>query len=317
MKRGRHRFGVLRVRPCQNSAMFKDGPLKPAADQETKPAMAQFSRGKLRLPILPLILPCLVLAAVMAGDARSAVPFSHRLFDRVLQAYVGRDGRVDYTGLKANRDSLDAYIDSLGSFSPRSHPDRFPARQHELAYWINAYNAFVLRGVIDEYPVATVMEIGEESGFFSKLYFQAGGDSLTLDELEHGIIRPLYREPRIHFAVNCAAASCPPLENRAFRGEDLDLRLEAALQRFAGAPLHVRVDAENRLLHLSKILLWFGPDFVEWFPRDREDPPADPTLIDYLMPYLNPEQAAYLRQNPDVAISFNEYDWTLNDQLTP
>ena len=282
-----------------------------------KPTKAQSSRRTVRLAVASLPLLCFGLPAVMAGAAQPAVPFSHKLFDGVLHAYVDCDGRVDYTGLKANRDSLDAYIDSLGRFSPRSHPDRFPAPQHELAYWINAYNAFVLKGVIDEYPVATVMDIGEGSGFFSRLYFQAGGDSLTLDELENGIIRQRYRDPRIHFAVNCAAVSCPPLENRAFRGEDLDLRLEAALQRFASAPLHVRIDAENGLLHLSKILLWFGPDFVEWFPRDRDDPPADPTLIDYLVPYLDPEQAAYLRQNPGVAISFNDYDWTLNDQLAP
>lgn len=283
-----------------------------------KPTEAQSPRGTVRLAITSLIslpLLCVGLPADSAGAAQAAAPFSHELFDGILRAYVDRDGLVDYTGLKANRDSLDAYIDSLGSFSPRSHPDRFPAPRHELAYWINAYNAFVLKGVIDEYPVATVMDIGEESGFFSRLYFQAGGDSLTLDELEHGIIRQRYREPRIHFAVNCAAVSCPPLENRAFRGEDLDLRLDAALQRFAGDPRQVRIDAGKGLLHLSKIMLWFGSDFVEWFPADRADPPADPTLIDYLMPYLDAEQTAYLRQNPDLAISFNDYDWTLNDRL--
>ena len=282
-----------------------------------KPTIALPFRDKVRraIHLPPLLWTWLV--AVVPGVAPATVPFSHDLLDAVLQTYVDSSGQVDYAALKANRNSLDAYIDSLARFSPLNHPDRFPAPQHELAYWINAYNAFVLKGVIDAYPVSTVMDIGEQSGFFSKIFFLAGGEKLTLDEIENKIIRPRYREPRIHFAINCAAASCPSLENRAFRGEDLEVRLEAALQRFAGAPRHVRLDSENRQLHLSKIMQWFGADFVDWFPRDRDNSPAEPTLIDYLLPYLAAEQAAYLRQNPDVAISYNDYDWTLNDRLAP
>lgn len=282
-----------------------------------KSTIAQPSKGEVRKLLKLIHLFWSGLIALSPGGAHATEPFPHHLFDAVLQTYVDSSGLVNYSGLKANRNSLDAYVDSLGRVSPRSHPDRFPAPRHELAYWINAYNAFVLKGVIDAYPVVSVMDIEEGDGFFSKIYFLAGGEKLTLDHVEHEIIRPHYREPRIHFAVNCAAASCPSLENLAFRGEGLEKRLETALRRFAGNPSHVRLDQENNLLHLSKIMQWFGTDFVDWFPLDRDNPPPEPTLIDYLLPYLTADDAAYLRRKPDVDISFNIYDWTLNDQLAP
>ncbi len=307
-------YGPSPVKPILRGTA---APVTQSAGLTMKSTIAQPAKGKVRKPINLSRLFWSGLIALFPGAAHTTEPFPHDLFDAVLQTYVDGSGRVDYTGLKSDRGPLDAYIDSLGRISPRSNPDRFPAPQHELAYWINAYNAFVLKGVIDAYPVVTVMDIEEESGFFSKIYFLAGGEKLTLDQVEHEIIRPNYREPRIHFAVNCAAASCPSLENLAFRGEGLEVRLEAALQRFAGTPSHVRLDKENNLLHLSKIMQWFGTDFVEWFPLNRDNLPAEPTLIDYLLPYLTADDAAYLRQSSDVDISFNIYDWTLNDQLAP
>lgn len=244
----------------------------------------------------------------------SPSPFSHALLDQILQTHVDAQGRVDYASLKKSRTEFDSYIDSLAAFSPSSHPDRFPDRQHELAYWINAYNAFVLRGVIDAYPVASVKDIKLLNGFFRRLQFTTGGQKLTLDEIENTIIRPVYQDPRIHFVVNCGAASCPELENRAFSGEDLDVRLEKALRRFAANPRHVRLNAAANKLHLSKILDWFGQDFVNWFPQNRDSVPAHPTLVDYLLPYLPEETAAYLRRHADVEISYGDYDWALNEQ---
>ena len=244
----------------------------------------------------------------------SPSPFSHALLDRILQTNVDEQGLVDYASLKKSRTDLDSYIDSLAAFSPRSHPDRFPNRQHELAYWINAYNAFVLRGVVDAYPVASVMDIKILNGFFRRLQFTAGGQELTLDEIENKIIRPVYQDPRIHFVINCGAVSCPELENRAFTGKDLDIRLQKALQRFAANPGHVHLNTLDNKLHLSKILDWFGQDFINWFPQNRDPVPANPTLVDYLLFYLPGETATYLRQHADVEISYDKYDWALNEQ---
>ena len=216
----------------------------------------------------------------------AASPFDHGSFDQVLQEYVDDQGLVLYAALAKDRAQLDSYVDSLGLYSPETHPDRFPTREHELAYWINAYNAFTLRGVIDAYPIASVKDAFALSGFFNRQTFVAGGQEMTLDHIENKIIRPTYQEPRIHFAVNCAALSCPQLENRAFTAPDLDARLERALTRFAQDPNHVRL--QGKKLHLSKILDWYGEDFTAWFPPDRPNPENMPTIVNYLRPYLLP-----------------------------
>jgi len=241
--------------------------------------------------------------------ALSAAPFSHDRFDQVLQEYVHDDGLVRYAALAEDRALLDAYVDSLGHYSPESHPDRFPSREHELAYWINAYNAFVLRGVIDAYPIASVKDAFVLSGFFNRQIFVAGGREMTLDHVENKIIRPTYQDPRIHFAVNCAALSCPQLENRAFTGSQLDARLEGALTRFAQDSNHVRL--QDKRLYLSKILDWYGADFTAWFPPDRPNPETMPTIVNYLRPYLPADLAAGLTE--DIAIEYNDYDWALNE----
>ena len=239
----------------------------------------------------------------------AAPPFDHSLFDQVLQEYVNDQGLVHYATLAENRAQLDSYVDSLGLYSPASHPDRFPTREHELAYWINAYNAFTLRGVIDAYPIGSVMDAFVSSGFFNRQTFVAGGREMTLDHIENQIIRPTYQEPRIHFAVNCAALSCPQLDNRAFTAPDLDARLEQGLTRFAQDPNHVRL--QGKQLYLSKLLDWYGEDFSVWFPPDRPNPENMPTIVNYLHPYLPPDLAAGLTE--DIAIKYNEYDWTLNE----
>ena len=259
----------------------------------------------------------LLLLLVLIARAGSAASFDHRLFDQVLRRHVDDLGRVDYSTLQASRDSLDAYIDSLAVASPRSHPNRFATGRHELAYWINAYNAFVLRGVIDAYPVDSVKDIMLLNGFFRRMKFTAGGEQLTLDQIENDIIRPVYRDPRIHFVVNCGAVSCPQLENRALGGADIDNRLDTALTRFARSRQHVFVDRQQGKLHLSKLLEWYGKDFIAWFPQDRLSTGEDPTLVDYFLPHLRPVDAAYLRAHPQIPVSFNDYDWTLNDQPSP
>lgn len=241
-------------------------------------------------------------------------PFSHGLLDSLLADRVDDRGRVDYAGLARNPHRLDRYLAGLAACSPESCPERFPSEADALAYWINAYNAFVLRGVLDSLPIDSVEEAeGGLEGFFQVRRFAAGGDSLSLDEIEHTIIRPRFRDPRIHFAVNCAAISCPALDSRAYAAADLDEHLDRQTRRFAMDPAHLNLE-EGRL-RLSRIMDWYGADFVEWFPRHRlEDPPSDPTLLDYLLLYLPEDEARTLRSAGEVPIDFVEYDWRLNRQ---
>ena len=240
--------------------------------------------------------------------------FSHELLDQVVRSYVDSAGNVDYQALQRGRQPLDQYLDSLAVVGPRSHPGRFPTPQHELAYWLNAYNAFVLTGIVDAYPVASVMDI-EAGEFFKRRRFTAGGDSLSLDALENEIVRPLYRDPRVHFALNCGAKGCPALARTAFSGADLDSHLDAAQDRFMREPRHVRLDREQSVIYLSNILNWFGADFTTWSPAACACVDGgDRSIIDYLILYLPDDAADYLRAHMQVDIIFVEYDWSLNAQ---
>ena len=259
---------------------------------------------------MPLRLLAALFLLVLPAGADS---FSHALLDRVLRTQVDAEGRVDYTQLKQAPALLDAYLDSLAKYSPHSHPGRFPTPRHELAYWINAYNALVLRGVVAGYPVSRVDELGGLELFFRQRRHTVGGEQLTLDQLESQIIRPQYRDPRIHFALNCGARSCPVLLNRAYCGETLDSLLDLGARRFAADPLQVHLELQEGKLVLSQILNWYGEDFVRWFPT-TPSAPAAPTLIDYLLLYLPQDQATLLRQHQGLEIVFSEYDWTLNDR---
>ena len=253
-----------------------------------------------------------ILCLCVAHGSTSPATFSHQLLDQVVSAFVDSAGNVDYPALKRGRQALDQYLDSLAVVGPRSQPERFPTPQHELAYWLNAYNAFVLKGVIDAYPVASVMDI-EEGEFFKVRRFLSGGDSLSLDQLENDIVRPLYRDSRVHFALNCGAKGCPALARAAFSGAHLDSHLDAARERFMRELRQVRVDREQSVIYLSKILDWFGTDFTTWSPAATASPDGrEMSIIDYLILHLPDDAAGYLRTHPGVEIVFVDYDWSLN-----
>ena len=252
----------------------------------------------------------LSLALVALPSAHAAEPFSHAHLDQVLQTYVDSSGLVDYAALKADRQALDTYIAALNATSPDSDPSQFPTPQDKLAYWINAYNAFVLRGVIDHYPVKSVKDIALLNGFFNRTDFVAGGKELTLDTIENKIIRPRYQDPRIHFVVNCGAWSCPALENRAFDGATLEQRLDQATRRSLNDPKYASYDAGRNTFYVSKILDWYGKDFVEWYPAET---PAKPHLMDYIRLYLSPAALAAL-EGKEPKVDFFDYDWRLNGQ---
>lgn len=258
-----------------------------------------------------LLIALVILSNTLSIEASQNKPFSHEALDQVLTTYVDEHGLVDYAGLKENRHTLDIYLDSLRTTSPQNNPQRFANKQGELAYWINAYNALVLRGVVDAYPIASVKDIKIFNGFFNRTEWTVGGKTLTLDDIENKIIRPLYKDPRIHFVVNCGAASCPELENRAFDGETLNDRLESAARRFANNKKHLYI--KGNTLYFSKILDWFGSDFSNWFPTERANPDTRPTLVNYFLPHL-PADLAVRLQSDTIKIEFSDYDWALNKQ---
>jgi hypothetical protein len=232
-------------------------------------------------------------AATIQGE------FSHELFDQVLQEYVNSQGRVNYAGLKNNPRTLESYLDLLAVNAP-SDKATF---QTGLAFWINAYNALTIKGVLDHYPITSVRKVKPFGGFFSRIKFQVGGRSYTLDDIEHGIIRYEFGAPRIHFVLICASLGCPIMENRAFFPETLEERLDIAAAKFINNPEKVRLDRENGILYLSQIFEWYAEDF-----EDTHD-----SVINFISEYLPEVDAAFLK-GKEVQIQYVQYDWSLNAQ---
>jgi len=236
-------------------------------------------------------------------------PFSHDALNRVLRKFVDAEGRVNYGALKRESGDLDACVAQLAKIGPGTHPGLFPTRQDSMAYWINAYNALVLKGVVAAYPVKSVRDIALFYGFFKRHTFDVDGRQLTLDNIEHDILRPVFGDPRIHAAINCAAVSCPRLRQEAFVPALLDAQLDAAIREMVA--IHVRLDREGGVLYLSKIFDWFSSDFTTWYAHRHQVEKA--TLSDYVRLYMPEADRQYLAQHPNIKIAFFDYDWSLND----
>ena len=256
-----------------------------------------------------------------APPAETTRPFSHELLDQVQQRYVNEGGRVDYQGLQADPDKLDTYYRLVATYSPDSHPERFPSDHDRLAYWINAYNAATLTAVLSEYPITSVSDVKaprvlffvpDKSDFFyfRKLLF--GGKSYNLYNLEREVIRG-FGEPRIHFAINCASNGCPRLPRRAFTGDQLERQLETEARRFVNEPRNLRFDHDQQVLHLSSIFTWYEEDYLTWY-RERY-PGEEATLMNYLRLYLAEDRVSELDQAVDYEMQAMAYDWGLNDQV--
>lgn len=255
----------------------------------------------------------IIFALAARNQSYAENKFSHDPLNRVLKTYVDDNGLVDYKTLRENRSDLDSYINLLGEFNPDSHPDLFSTDEAKLAYWMNAYNAFVLIGVLDKYPIASVKDVGLlPSSFFWRTKYVTGGRKITLKKLEDDIIRSRFGEPRIHFAINCASASCPKLEQRAFYPENLNDRLETAAELFINETRNVRIDVKERKIYLSSIFDWFKEDFTDWYMHERGVDGA--SILDYLKLYLDEDKVAVLNGHDDWKVQVIKYDWSLNDQ---
>lgn len=260
------------------------------------------------------VLALLVCAAASAGVLRAQTLPDHSEFDPVLADFL-HEGLVDYAALTEGRAALDSYLAQMARTSPSALG--LASRSARLAFWINAYNACALRLVIDHYPIA---RRGGVAGLASRIvgvpansirqipdtwgreFCRIAQEERSLDGIEHGIIRPL-GDPRIHFAVNCASRSCPELAAEAYKAETLNDQLDAAVERFIAEPRHFRLEAGERpVLHVNKVLDWYGDDFG-----------GSEGVIEFLRRYLPDARAERLRDPSRVRVEYFEYDWTLND----
>jgi len=232
-------------------------------------------------------------------------PFSHDTFGRVLDDCV-KNARVDYAALKARPAELDTYLDRVAAIGPDDFA-RWP-RQNRLALLINLYNAQTLRLIVDNYPVASIKKIGLLPGAaWRKKIVRWGGKVISLDELEHGIIRKEYQEPRVHFALVCAAKGCPPLREQPFVPDRLDEQLQDQGRRFLSESVKNRLEASTKTLWLSPIFDWFAGDFTT----------GGKSITEFVKPMLPEATQTELVSLGEPKIRFTEYDWSLNDQANP
>lgn len=247
--------------------------------------------------------------------------FSHEAFDRVLNAHVDGRGRVDYAALKTASGGLEQYYQLIASYSPDSHPALFPDRDHQLAYWINAYNAAAMKIVVDYYPVRGITDIGpaaplfflpDKWGFFILHRPQFGKVNTSLYYLENSVIRKRFLEPRIHFALNCASISCPRLPRYAFTGPLLQQQLEHEARRFFAEESNLKIDHQASVVYLSSIMDWYKDDFIAWLEKHYPDRRA--SLLGYVALYVDDQTAGELAKAGDYDVEFVPYDWALNDR---
>jgi hypothetical protein len=236
-------------------------------------------------------------------------------WSKVLSGFVDEEGQVDYAGLKAKSRDLDGLVKRLGHMGPASTPQIFVTRADSLAFWLNAYNALVVHGIVAVYPVGSVRDILPDYGFFRKLLFAVDGQQVTLDQIEHGILIPQFQDPRVHAAINCAAKGCPRLSKNPFVAALVDSQLNVVMREMVWDRKYVRLDLSAKTLYLSQIFSWYRSDFSGWLVQN--DPKVDPSLVGYIAHIALEDERRSLITTRDQKIVFLEYDWSLNDQASP
>jgi hypothetical protein len=252
-----------------------------------------------------LVVPTPAWADTEAKSTAACAPIDHEhaAWSAVLGRYV-RDGVVDYAGLKrAGGPSLDGYLTTLQSVCATQYNGW--TREQKLAYWVNAYNAYTVKLILNHYPLTSIRSIGVlPLAAFRETFIPMQtlrGKVLSLNDIEHEILRKEFVEPRIHFAINCASKSCPTLRSDAYRASTLDVQLTAAARAFVSDPTKNRYNAATRTLYLSSIFDWFAGDFER----------ASKTVPAFVARYADPAVAADIA-SAEVKVEFLEYDWSLN-----
>ncbi len=236
-------------------------------------------------------------------------PFPHEAFTAVLHAIVDDEGLVDYEALRHDPVGLYQCLAWAEAYSPRNTPGFFPADADRFAYWLNTYNMLVLHAVLDSYPVGSLLQVKPVGRVFYALRFPIGGQMLTLEEIEHGIIRPTFRDPRSHFALSPATLGGPCLRNEAYLPDRLEEQLEEQARRFMTDEEKVRVNVMDRVVEVSTIFKWFSHDFTDWLQAVAPDKPADVTA--YILPYLS-DVGRTVVIDDEYPLRYIGYDWRLN-----
>jgi len=209
----------------------------------------------------------------------------HSAWDQLLRQNVSAEGKVNYKAIKANKTVLEAYLKSLDVPVKDSW-----SRSEKMAYWINAYNAHTVKLIVDNYPIKSITDL-DGGKPWDRSWITLAGKTYSLNHIEHKIIRPQFKDARIHFAVNCAASSCPPILNKAWTAKNLESTLDRQAKLFINSSKYNNIASDQ--VSISKLFDWYKEDFGD--------------VISYLNKYAN------TTVNSGAKVSFKEYDWALNE----
>ncbi|GAB3547341.1 DUF547 domain-containing protein [Spirosoma fluminis] len=236
----------------------------------------------------------LITTLTYAGSA----PVDHSAFDRLLKKYVNDKGLVNYKGFKSEEKVFNDYLAMLSKNAPAASW----SKNEQMAYWINAYNAYTIRLILDHYPVKSIKDIGSKIKIpfvttpWAAKFFTIGGEKMSLDNIEHGTLRKKYNDPRIHFTLVCASISCPRLRNEAYMADKLDAQMDDQGRDFLNNPAKNKVGKDKS--QLSKYFDWYkgdwnsnGQSVEKWVNKYSNTKISDKTEIEFL-----------------------DYNWNLNEQ---
>ena len=248
------------------------------------------------IKIFVLTFALLIGSLTLVKQSLSQIIVDHSIYSILLEKYV-KQGQVDYRGFKAEEAKLDQYLKVL----EKTDPDNL-SRNEQFAFYVNAYNAWTIKLILSGYPgVKSIKDLGNIfKSPWKKKICRIDGDVITLDDTEHKILRPRFKDPRVHFAINCAALSCPPLISEPYRGDTLDRQLDHSVRAFINNPQ--RNYLENNTLYISKIFKWFSEDFNN-------------DVIGFLIKYAKEDLKKELEaKRLKIKIKYLDYDWSLNGE---
>lgn len=210
---------------------------------------------------------------------------NYALYDSLLQKYVSSNGEVKYKALQAERAILDSVVAQFQAVAPQKEW----SKNERLAYWINAYNLFTVQLIVNNYPVKKITNLdGGKTWDVKRIEIE--GKKYSLNQIENEILRPQFKDARIHFAINCAAESCPPLHNRAFTAENVQSLLDKRTRKFIRSSANTLTDSN---IKISKIFDWYSSDFGD--------------IVTFLNKY------ASVKIKTDAKVEYKEYIWNINE----
>jgi hypothetical protein len=234
-------------------------------------------------------------AADLQSIASTETVVDNSLYGELLTKYV-RDGKVDYAGFKTEEAKLDRYLNTLENVDSKRL-----SRNEQFAFYANAYNAWTIKLILSGYPgVTSIKDLGSLiKSPWKKKIVRIDGEVISLDHVEHEILRPHYKDPRVHFAINCAAKSCPPLRPEPFSGNILDRQLDDSTRSFINNPKSYRL--EDNELYVSRIFKWFSEDFND-------------DVFGFFLKYAAGNLKKELEAKSErINVKYLQYDWSLNE----